>query len=162
QQVFRSHPPGKTATFSIPVPKELQEAALPRLFVDGNPGPPRLLAVPVDGQLEAWALAKIRSREELYQAFQALRPFKSASNIEFVRGLLNDPQFDLISANDNGGIELRIYRTRQMAYDVIKGWNVSVDPPVVREEIPRSKRWRDSTGAAGKSVSTRLWPCRGI
>jgi len=137
QQVFRSHPPGKTATFNIPVPKELRDAPLPRLFVDGNPGPPRELAVPVDAQLEAWALAEIRSRGDLYRGFQALRPFQSASNIEFVRGLLSDPQFDLISADYNGGLEVRLYRTRQMAYEFLKGWNVSVDRPVLREEIPR-------------------------
>ena len=129
QQVFRSHPPGKTAVFNIPAPKELQDAPLPRLFVDGNPGPPRELAVPVDAQLESWALTEIRSRGDLYRAFGALRSFESASNIEFVRGLLNDPQFDLISADYSGGVEVRLYRTRQMAYDFLKGWNVRVDRP---------------------------------
>jgi hypothetical protein len=53
-------------------------------------------------------------------AFQALRSFKSASNIEFLKGLFNDPAFDLIQAGSNNGIEVRIYRTREHAYKLLQ------------------------------------------
>jgi hypothetical protein len=134
QQVFRNHPAGPTASFNIPAPEEIQKATLHRFFDHGFRGPSRELRVPVDEQLEAWALKMIRSRDELYRAFQALRLFKSASNIEFVRRLYTDPAFDSYNSN---GVELRIYRTRQYAYELLQFWKVGGDPPVVREEIPR-------------------------
>lgn len=137
QQVLRSHPPGKVDSFNIPVPKQFESAAVPRFFDNGMPGQVRELRVPVDSQLEKWALEAIRSNSELYRAFQALRFFKSASNIEFGKGLFNDPAFDLIQAGSNNGVEVRIYRTRERAYALFQDWSVPVDRPVLREEIPR-------------------------
>jgi len=137
QQVLRSHPPGKVDSFELPVPKQFENVTVPRLFDNGMSGKVRELRVPVDGQLETWALEAIRSNKELYRAFQALRSFKSASNIEFLKGLFNDPAFDLIQAGSNNGIEVRIYRTREHAYKLLQDWSVPVDRPVLREETPR-------------------------
>jgi Leucine rich repeat len=137
QQVLRTHAPGWVGSFNIPLPQQFENATVPRFFDDGRPGPARELRVPVDLQLEAWALEAIRSNKELYRAFQALHSFKSASNIEFARGLFNDPTFDLIEAGSNNGVEVRIYRTREHAYKLLQDWSVAVDRPVLREEIPR-------------------------
>jgi hypothetical protein len=137
QQVLRTHPPGRIDSFDIRLPKQFANTTFPRFFDDGKPGPPGLLRVPADLQLETWALEAIRTNNELFQAFHALQYFKSASNIEFVKRLFNDPAFDLSQAGNNNGVEVRTYRTRELAYSLLQYWGVTVDRPVLREEIPR-------------------------
>jgi hypothetical protein len=137
QQVLRTHPPGRIYSFDLRLPKQFENTTFPRFFDDGKPGPPGLLRVPADLQLETWALEAIRTNNELFQAFHALQYFKSASNIEFVQSLFNDPAFDLIQAGNNNGVEVRTYRTRELAYALLQYWSVTVDRPVLREEIPR-------------------------
>jgi hypothetical protein len=149
QQVLRTHPPGRIDSFDIRLPKQFENTTFPRFFDDGRPGPPGLLRVPADLQLEAWALEAIRTNNDLYQAFRALHSFKSASNIEFVRGLFGDSAFDLIQAGNNNGVEVRIYRTRERAYTLLQDWGVTVDRPVLREEIPRFETLEKFTWGIG-------------
>jgi hypothetical protein len=149
QQVLRTHPPGRIDSFDLPLPKQFENVIFPRFFDDGKRGPPGLLRVPADLQLETWALEAIRTNNELFQAFNALQYFKSASNIEFVQGLFNDPSFDLIQAGNNNGVEVRIYRMRERAYALLQYWSIRVDRPVLREEIPRFETLEKFTWGIG-------------
>lgn len=137
REVFRSHPGHKVGqSFTIPLPKQLENVTVSGFFDNGMPGPPRGLVVPVDADLEKWAIGAIRS-EERSRAFRALRFFKSDQNIAFVGGLLSDSTFDVDPADNNNGIEKREYRVRREAYDLLTEWGVSVVKPVWQEEIPR-------------------------
>jgi hypothetical protein len=149
QQLLRAHPPGQVLTIDIPLPKQLANVTVARFF-DSAAYPGQVATefrMPVDDpHVEAWALEAIRSNSELSRAFRAIRFFKSASNIEFVRPFLADPAFDAYNIN---GVEGRTYRTRQQAYDLLQFWNVPVDPPVLREEIPRFETLESFTWGLG-------------
>src|SRR6185503_12233828 len=41
------------------------------------------------------------------------------------------------SAEYNNGVEVREYPVRIYAYDTLKKWEVPVEPPVLRDQIPR-------------------------
>lgn len=98
------------------------------------------LNVPVDKRLEERALDAIGSesygrREE---GIRILRYFKSDGNIARARTLLNDPGWAYqFHAQENKGIEVRIYGVRQEAYRTLKSWGVQVKEPTIREEIRR-------------------------
>jgi len=97
--------------------------------------------VPVDAQLERSAVARIVSKDppwRIREAIDSLQYFKSDANISLLKSLLNDPASNTSTrAESNNGIELREFPVRKQAYDLLKKWSVSVDPPVLTEEVPR-------------------------
>ncbi len=97
-----------------------------------------ILNVPVDQQLEQRALKFIRS--ESYQrreeGARALRYFPSDDNTRELRKLLKDPGFGYLHhAQQNNGVEVRIYGVRHAAFHTLKAWGAMVDEPVTREEV---------------------------
>ncbi|HLQ78110.1 MAG TPA: hypothetical protein VK210_12190 [Terriglobia bacterium] len=98
------------------------------------------LIVPVDAQLEKWAIEAIISRgpdiNHYYDGVRALQFFKSDTNISLLRTLLDDPTSSLEGRN---GVLVRIYYVRGPAYNVLKKWNVPVAETVLTEEIPKSQ-----------------------
>ena len=109
-----------------------------------------VLNVPVDEQLKRRALRQIRSehyhlREE---GVRALRYFQSDENVERIKSLLDDPGWGyLYHAQENDGVEVRIYGVRQEAYRTLKSWGVTVEKPTIREDVPHSVRRRRSCSA---------------
>jgi hypothetical protein len=100
------------------------------------------LTVPVDERLEKRAREYIgsqsyRQREE---GAQALRYFRSDENIARVKALLNDPGWAYLKrAEENNGVEVRVYGIRQAAYDTLNYWGVKAKMPMIRETILKLK-----------------------
>lgn len=95
------------------------------------------LHVPVDERLEKRAHAILRGdiRIDRADAVGALKYFKSDENIRLMKSLLNDPATGINrSAEDNMGVEVRIYYIRESAYGALKAWGIDVPEPVLREE----------------------------
>jgi Leucine Rich repeat len=95
------------------------------------------LTVPVDERLEKRAQEFILSREMLRrgEGAQALRYFKSVENIARVKSLLDDPEWAYQHmAQENEGLEVRIYVVRQAAYETLQYWGVDAKMPVITEE----------------------------
>jgi hypothetical protein len=94
-------------------------------------------SVPVDPELERWAQSVLRGKTKGYraEAVSALRYFKSKENIRLLTPLLNDPQWSYLkSAEENMGVEVRVYNVRQAAYQVLKSWGVDVVEPVTQDQ----------------------------
>lgn len=96
------------------------------------------LSVPVDKQLEERAHVYIRSQS--YQLRRegatALRHFKSDENIAQVKKLLGDRGWAFLHhAEQNEGVEVRIYGVRKAAYETLNYWGVQVDKPTIREQV---------------------------
>jgi hypothetical protein len=142
REVLRSHPikDGRDSlvnSFEIPLPKAFENTALSPFFVVGGGPPPRNLSIPVNAQLEKWALEWIRGRQEPIRGLQALRFFKTDANIALVSGLLSDPTFEVLNGPEDKSVEIREYRIRSQAYSLLKEWKVEVLQPIGREEVPR-------------------------
>jgi hypothetical protein len=93
--------------------------------------------VPVDAELERWAQSVLHGKTKGFraEAVSALRYFKSKENIRLLTPLLNDPQWGYVkSAEENMGVEVRVYSVRHAAYQVLKSWGVDVVEPVVQEQ----------------------------
>jgi hypothetical protein len=93
--------------------------------------------VPVDPELERWAQSVIRGKTtgRRAESVAALRYFKSKENIRLLTPLLNDPTWVYLkSAEENMGVEIRVYNVREAAYQVLKNWGVNVVEPVVQEQ----------------------------
>jgi hypothetical protein len=131
REVLRSHPGvHHIDTFTLPKP-----APWKKDFGEGSSG----LTVPADAQLEKLALESLRSNDAptRTRGLDALRHFKSDSNIALLKSLLNDPQFNGSPGGDfNKGVDVRVYTIRKQAYDTLKAWAVDVNEPVLREEVP--------------------------
>ena len=151
REVVRTHPGMNRAdSFSAPLPAEFQNVEFSNSFAAGSLGPPRDLIVPIDAQLEKWAVEAIQSGRDYPRSFQALEFFKSEANIALLQSLLDDPTFKSDSPAFNNGIETRVYTVREAAYETLKKWGVAVEAPVLREQIPRyetleSFNWQAST-----------------
>jgi hypothetical protein len=151
REVVRTHPGmNRTDSFNAPLPVEFQNVEFSNSFAAGSLGPPRDLIVPIDAQLEKWAVQAIRSGRDYPRSFQALEFFKSEANIALLQSLLGDPTFNSDSPAFNNGIETRVYTVREAAYETLKKWGVAVEAPVLREQIPRyetleSFNWQAST-----------------
>src|SRR5947209_1628677 len=122
-------------TFGLAVPREA--VAGTRWGKDYETGGHLVLSVPVDGRLEQRAQDYLRS--ESYQrreeGVRALRYFKSGENIARVRMLLDDPGWAYLRhAQENEGIEVRIYGVRREAYRTLKSWGMDAEEPMIREE----------------------------
>jgi hypothetical protein len=116
------------------------------------------VTVPVDERLEKRAHEYVRSpiygqREE---AARALRYFKSDENVARLKTLLNDPGWDLRRAEDNKGVEVRIYGIREKAYETLKYWGVSAQKPTTREETWKPDSVRTVVLSNGKVTAADL------
>ena len=125
-------------TFGLEVPREAVAGTKREEYY--KTGGYLSLSVPVDERLEKRARDYCRSesyrrREE---GVRALRYFKSDENIARVKRLLNDPGWAyLYHAQENKGIEVRIYGVRQEAYRTLRVWGIDVEMPVIREEVQK-------------------------
>jgi hypothetical protein len=93
--------------------------------------------VPVDPELERWAQSVLRGNTKGFraEAVDALRYFKSKENMRLLTPLLNDPQWGYLkSAEENMGVEIRVYTVRRAAYQVLKNWGVDVVEPATQEQ----------------------------
>jgi len=133
REVLRTHPGvNHVEGFRMPIPKTWNA-------LNGN-GPDPLI-VPIDANLEKWAVETIRNRPpggDYSRAIEALRKFfKSDQNIALLKSQLDDPTYLSKFAEYNNGIEVRTYDIRRMAYESLKAWGVEFREPVIVEEIPR-------------------------
>ena len=122
--------------FRLQVPRELvAETRWDKYYATGGY---LLLSVPVDEQLENRAIEYIqsesyRNREE---GIRALPYFRSDENIVRARTLLDDPGWAyLYQAQENNGVQVRIYGVRQEAYRTLKCWGTDVEKPLIRMEV---------------------------
>jgi hypothetical protein len=98
------------------------------------------LSVLVDETLERRAVAALKSKlyQDRAEAARALRFFKSDENTVRVRKLLSDSGWAyLYHAQENNGVEVRIYGVRYAAYRTLKAWGEEVEEPMIREEVPQ-------------------------
>ena len=110
----------------------------------GVAGPP-VTYVPADTNLERWAESVLQERNSgeegwrrRFEAVSALRYFKSDGHVQLLTQLLSDPSTSVVrSAEDNMGVEVRAFRVREEAYEVLTNWGVKVAKPVVQMETSR-------------------------
>lgn len=96
------------------------------------------LSVPVDMQLKRRAIKYLRSENYMNreEGVRALRYFKSDKNVARVKQMLNDPGWAyMYHAQENNGVEFRIYGVRREAYQTLKSWGVEVKEPMTQEEV---------------------------
>lgn len=96
------------------------------------------LDVPVDERLEKRAHESIRSKSymEREEGARALRHFNSDENVARLQSLLADPGWAYMRhAEQNQGVEVRVYGVRTESYRSLKFWGVKVDEPITREEV---------------------------
>jgi hypothetical protein len=108
-------------------PEERKSAVL--LFQPGVKGMPNQLVVPVDSRLEAHARrwAEARDAHARVRAAQALSHFRSAENIEVLKGLLGDTAMPYSSGT--GKWKRGVYAVREEAYTTLASWGVGVEMP---------------------------------
>lgn len=72
------------------------------------------------------------------QGVRALAHFQSKENVAALKPLLADPAAWVQTVERNGlpGVEERVYHIREAAYEVLRGWGVDVERPVLREAVP--------------------------
>ena len=94
------------------------------------------LDVPVNPTLEKTAKQLIRSKDwrSRDEGIRALGCFKSAENIQLLKPLLNDSNYE--DASSVVWINQRIYYPRKSAYDVLTNWGINVPEPVWQEDLP--------------------------
>jgi hypothetical protein len=150
--VLRDHANrSRVETFLVPVPREWDGSSNAFSGFGSVTG----VVVPVDAQLEKWAIEAIESSanflsryqlstDDGYQSeqlrilgIQALQLFRSEQNISLLKGLLTDSAFDSSRPEHNNGVETRTYRIRQKAHEALKKWGLEVSEPVLIEEIAR-------------------------
>lgn len=120
-------------TFDLVVPHEVvAETRWDRSYRTGGH---LNLSVPVDQELEKRAQDYVRSADPLLRphGIRALYYFQSDENIELVRPFLNDPHFVFHTTDGSSG--KRYYAARHAAYQTLKGWGLTVEPPVYREDV---------------------------
>jgi hypothetical protein len=97
--------------------------------------------VPADAELERWAIGVLQGKpgdSSRWQAVQALGLFQSEETTRLLTSLLNDPATVVMQrAENNLGVEVQAYPVREQAYQVLRGWGVAVEQPVLRVETTR-------------------------
>lgn len=96
--------------------------------------------VPADQRLEKRALENVESGDLMLRAegLRALRFFRSDQNIARARTLLGDTQWAYrFRAQENEGVEVHYFITREAAYETLKYWGVEVPEPVLFEQVDR-------------------------
>jgi hypothetical protein len=123
-------------TFKLRVPREaIPGTEWEKYYATGGH---LVLSVPVDQRLEKRAHDYIRSEDyqKRTEGARALRYFKSDDNVARVTRLLNDPGWAYLRhAQENNGIEVRLYGVRLEAYQTLKAWGIEVGKPLTREEV---------------------------
>ena len=123
-------------TFGLKVPREaIPGTEWEKYYATGGH---LVLNVPVDQRLEKRAHDYIRSEDyqKREEGARALRHFKSDDNIARVTRLLNDPGWAYLRhAQENNGVEVRIYGVRLEAYQTLTAWGIDVGKPLTREEV---------------------------
>jgi hypothetical protein len=104
--------------------------------------------VPVDETLERMARKYLLSEDYLQrcEGARALQHFRSDENIARMKELLRVPGTSIVwHAEQNEGVEVRVYGVRTAAYETLKYWGIEFEKPVLREEIRREteKKKRD-------------------
>jgi hypothetical protein len=105
--------------------------------------------------LEKWAHEFIRIDDYMRrgEAARALRYFKSDDNIARVKSLLDDPKWVYARrAEENEGLEVRLYPVRQDAYVTLQYWGVAAEEPKIREETWKPDRVQ-SIGLSNQKVT---------
>ena len=123
-------------TFGLKVPREaISGTGWEKYYATGGH---LVLSVPVDQRLEERAHDYVRSEDyhKRAEGARALRYFKSGGNIARVKGLLSDSGWAYLRrAQENDGIEVRIYGVRLEAYQTLTAWGIDVGKPLTREEV---------------------------
>jgi len=123
-------------TFGLEVPREaIAGTRWEKYYATGGK---LILSVPVDVRLENRAHDYVRSESypRRLAGARALRYFKSDENIARLRTLLVDPGWAYLHhAEQNQGVEVRIYGIRREAYRTLRDWGVDAEEPVIREVI---------------------------
>lgn len=136
----REHPETTFDQFVLPLLKgdkgavwsqELEGTAVAHSMISG-------LAVPVDGRLEKWAQDNLNSDDihTASRAVQALGLFKSRENAKRLEGQLESKLYDAVSSGEENGYEVRRYRIRQQAYEILAAWGTAAVKPVMEEKVP--------------------------
>jgi hypothetical protein len=137
KEVVRRMPGIKSIdTFGLAVPREAIAGTSWESYY--RTGGHLVLKVPVDERLEKVAHASIRSKDyrQRQEGVRALRFFRSNKNAAQATALLADPEWSrLYRAEDNMGLEVRIYGVRQAAYETLQYWGIKAEKPLIREEI---------------------------
>lgn len=111
--------PKPTAYFTLPS-REVRETR-PGLLVTDEQYDPRYrsLIVPVDHELEKWAIRQLRDPESRHHivALSALQHFKSSNNTKLVQSFLKSDQNHVIQI-DNGTVTVE-YHLRKKALEVL-------------------------------------------
>jgi hypothetical protein len=96
------------------------------------------LAVPIDARLEKWARSSIHSKDLqlVSRAIAALGYFKSTANIDLVKTQLTSNLHDAYYDQENNGYEMRMYRIRRQAHEILTKWGVDVEQPLLEERVP--------------------------
>lgn len=96
------------------------------------------LQVPADQRLERRASDILGGRGgpgTRAEAVNALRFFKSDENIQLLTALLSDPSWGYNRfAQENRGVEVRKYQIREIAYEILTNWGITVAKPITSEE----------------------------
>lgn len=134
REVIRQGPSdaGDSAGFSLSVPHALIAGTTLMSGVTNVD-----VRVPIDARLERRALAILRGEQEGWrlQAVDALRHFRSDSNVRVLTALLADTTLSIReTAENNRGHEIFVYDIRQRAYEILKSWGVAPPEPILRVE----------------------------
>jgi hypothetical protein len=92
----------------------------------------------VDERLERRAQKAILSPRyaEREEGARAHLDFRSDENVARARSLLADPGWAYAAhAEDNRGVEVRVYGVREAPYRALKYWGVRAEEPVTREVV---------------------------
>jgi hypothetical protein len=98
------------------------------------------LVVPVDAGLEKRALEEIASKDLHFrlEGIRALEHFRSASNTERLKDLLDDPTtVQQEQAEFNFGVDEFGYPVRQQAFETLLKWGIQVAKPVTSKSVSR-------------------------
>lgn len=100
---------------------------------------PTCLIVPIDRNLLARAKEWVKSDDwrVRVEALRVFRYFESPDLVPLLKPLLDDPGYDVRSAEQNNGIEDRLYRVRQEAYRMLVKLGEKVEMPRMEESISR-------------------------
>jgi len=100
---------------------------------------PTLLLVPIDKNLLARAKQWVKSGDwrTRLEAFRVFHHFESPDLVPILTPLLSDPGYDVRSAEQNKGIEVRTYRVREEAHRLLVKLGVNVERPKTEESVSR-------------------------
>ena len=117
------------------------------------------LQVPIDNRLEKRAHEFVHSDNYMRrgEGARALRYFKSDENVARVKSLLDDQEWAYgLRAEENKGLEVRIYGVRKQAYETLEYWGVKAERPLIREEVVKLESVRTAVLSKGEVTDVGL------